>query len=79
MPDDCICLNDEAVETIIADFTAWLYDECPVSPDEVTRQKLLSIWDQWYHEYTMPTREEILPHTRTAAPDFKDKLVKIVK
>lgn len=72
-------LHPEAKEQIVSEFVTWLYDDCPVSPDEVTREVLLDLYDQWQTEGTMATREEILPHTRTAAPDFKDKLLKIVK
>lgn len=63
----------------ISVFIDWLYDECPVNPDEVTRDKLYELWDLWYDDKPIPTREEILPHARYTNAERKAKLFHILK
>lgn len=64
----------------IRDFTNWLYDECPVTPDEVTREKLLEVWDAYRETGVTPSREEVLPAIQILTPqERKDKLFKILK
>lgn len=69
----------EQVVDILEDFINWLYDTCPVAPEEVTRLTLVNTYRQ-HLDGKMPTRDEVLPHTRISEPiKFKKAIYKFVK
>lgn len=46
---------------IIEEFTAWLYDTCPVNPEEVTREALVDLWMLYEREGTTPLPPRAVP------------------
>lgn len=79
MEYDCIIKLGTAHKGVLH-FIDWLYDEeCPVSPEEVTREKLIEIWGVYRETGVSPTREESLPHTRINVAEQKARLFQILK
>lgn len=70
---------DRSQRRAIVNFAYWLYEECPVGSDEVTREKLIDLYILHCIQGVTPTREEILPHTRISVAEQKAKLFQILK
>ena len=79
MKYDCV-VTYQTSQRAINHFIDWLYEECPVNTDEVTRKKLAEVWEVYRETGTTPSREEILPASQIMTPqERKDKLFKILK
>ncbi len=44
-------MNEDEEVRIVRAFIDWLIDECPVRPDQVSRERLVALWADDDHVY----------------------------